>query len=103
MGMGRRTKRCTEMACGGSCVHPMRGGFERITCDWAAATTGYPGARRLRWGWEDGTEAVYRDGVWWILRSSNGGGIGIGWGGATARIYRSSNRIWTSGPDTREE
>src|SRR5262245_27688564 len=27
--------------------------------------------------------AVYRDGVWWILRSSNGGGIGVTWGGVT--------------------
>src|SRR5262249_28942802 len=27
-------------------------------------------------------QAVYRDGVWFILRSSNEGGIGITWGGA---------------------
>ena len=31
-------------------------------------------------------EAVYRDGVWWILRSSNGGGVGITWGGAPQDI-----------------
>jgi subtilisin len=30
--------------------------------------------------------AVYRDGVWWILRSSNGGGVGITWGGAAQDI-----------------
>src|SRR5262249_34020494 len=30
--------------------------------------------------------AVYRDGVWWILRSSNGGGIGVTWGGAPQDI-----------------
>ena len=30
--------------------------------------------------------AVYRDGVWFILRSSNGGGIGITWGGAPQDI-----------------
>jgi hypothetical protein len=29
---------------------------------------------------------VYRDGVWWILRSSNGGGIGVTWGGAPQDI-----------------
>ena len=28
MGTGRRMKRCTEMACGGSCVHPMKAGSE---------------------------------------------------------------------------
>jgi hypothetical protein len=31
-------------------------------------------------------EAVYRDGVWWILRSSNEGGIGVTWGGAPQDI-----------------
>ena len=31
-------------------------------------------------------EAVYRDGVWWILRSSNGGGMAITWGGAPQDI-----------------
>ena len=31
-------------------------------------------------------QAVYRDGVWWILRSSDGGGIGITWGGAAQDI-----------------
>jgi hypothetical protein len=30
--------------------------------------------------------AVYRDGVWWILRSSNGGGVGITWGGAAQDV-----------------
>ena len=31
-------------------------------------------------------QAVYRDGVWWILRSSDGGGMGITWGGAPQDI-----------------
>ena len=31
-------------------------------------------------------QAVYRDGVWWILRSSNGGGMAITWGGAPQDI-----------------
>ena len=31
-------------------------------------------------------QAVYRDGVWWILRSSDGGGIGVTWGGAPQDI-----------------
>ncbi len=31
-------------------------------------------------------QAVYRDGVWWILRSSIGGGVGITWGGAPQDI-----------------
>src|SRR5262249_53579140 len=30
--------------------------------------------------------ALYRDGVWWILRSSNGGGIGVTFGGAPQDI-----------------
>ena len=31
-------------------------------------------------------QAVYRDGVWWILRSSDGGGMAITWGGAPQDI-----------------
>jgi len=31
-------------------------------------------------------QAVYRDGVWWILRSLTAGGIGVTWGGAPQDI-----------------
>ena len=51
MGMGRRMKRCTETACGGSCVHPMEAGCRNNV---GRRTAGYTGAGRLRWGWEDG-------------------------------------------------
>jgi len=31
-------------------------------------------------------QAVYRDGVWFVLRSSDGGGMAITWGGAPQDI-----------------
>ena len=36
--------------------------------------------------------AVYRDGAWFILRSSDGGQIAVGWGGAAAG-YTGTGRL----------
>ena len=47
-------------------------------------------------------QAVYRDGVWWILRSSDSGGMGITWGGAPQDIpvpgdYDGDGKVGPSG------